>query len=55
MGREDLLQNAILLILSFVGFALVHAMVWKEEKHLTAMHGEKSDQYKKRVSRYFIL
>lgn len=50
-----LLQNIILLVLSLVGFAVVHGMVLKEEKHLTALHGEKYGQYQKRVPRYIII
>ena len=50
-----LLQNIILLILSLVGFAMIHLMVLKEEKHLTALHGDKYRQYRKRVPRYIII
>ena len=50
-----LLQNIILLILSLLGFAMIHLMVLKEEKHLTALHGENYLQYQKRVPRYIIL
>jgi protein-S-isoprenylcysteine O-methyltransferase Ste14 len=38
-----------------VGFAMIHFMVLKEEKHLTALHGEKYRQYQKKVPRYFII
>ncbi|MHC4559821.1 MAG: methyltransferase family protein [Planctomycetota bacterium] len=50
-----LLQNIILLILSLVGFVMIHLMVLKEEKHLTALHGEKYCQYQKKVPRYIII
>ena len=50
-----LLQNIILLVLSVVGFAMIHAMVLREEKHLTALHGDKYRQYRERVPRYIII
>jgi len=50
-----LLQNIILLVLSVVGFAMIHAMVLKEEKHLAVQHGERYHQYQKRVPRYVII
>jgi len=54
-GYTVLLQNVILLFLSMIGCAFIHVMVMKEEEHLTALHGEKYLQYKKRVPRYFII
>ncbi len=50
-----LLQNIILLVLSLAGFAMIHAMVLKEEKHLTALHGDKYRQYQARAPRYIII
>ncbi len=50
-----LLQNIILLVLSLVGFAMIHAMVVKEEKLLTTHHGEKYLKYQERVPRYIII
>jgi protein-S-isoprenylcysteine O-methyltransferase Ste14 len=50
-----LLQNMILLLLSLVGFAMIHSMVLKEEKHLTVLHGDTYRQYQKRVPRYIVV
>jgi protein-S-isoprenylcysteine O-methyltransferase Ste14 len=49
-----LLQNAILLVLSVIGFATVHTMVLKEEKFLTELHGEKYCNYRQRTPRYLM-
>jgi protein-S-isoprenylcysteine O-methyltransferase Ste14 len=54
-GCTVLLQNAILLGLSGIGFLLVHHMIRREEKHLQAQHGDAYLQYRKRVSRYLNL
>ncbi len=54
-GYTVLLQSIILLVLSLIGFALIHAMVLKEEKHLAALHGQEYHQYKQRVPRYLIV
>lgn len=50
-----LLQNLILLLLSLIGFGLIHAMVLKEEQHLFAQHGEAYRQYQRKVPRYFLV
>ena len=50
-----LLQSAILLVLSLVGFALIHSMVLKEERHLAARHGDRYRRYRDRVPRYLIV
>lgn len=55
MAYTVLLQNVILLILSVGGVAMIHLMVLKEEKHLTALHGDNYRQYQKRVPRYIII
>lgn len=49
-----LLRNVILLVLSLVGFALIHAMVLKEERHLNVLHGEVYRRYRERVPRYIL-
>lgn len=50
-----LLQSIILLALSLIGFALIHAMVLKEEEHLTSLYGQEYRQYQQRVPRYMIV
>lgn len=50
-----LLQNVVLLILSFAGFAMIHKMILKEEQYLLSVHGERYLRYKDKVPRYFIL
>ncbi len=50
-----LLQNLLLLVLSVIGFILVHRMILKEEKYLLSLHGDKYLQYKSKVPRYFII
>jgi protein-S-isoprenylcysteine O-methyltransferase Ste14 len=50
-----LLQNIILLVLSCIGFGMVHLMVLKEEQYLATTHGEDYQQYRARVPRYFLI
>lgn len=47
-----LLQSVSLLLLSLVGFALIHAMVLREEQYLVSVHGSKYRQYQGKVPRY---
>ena len=50
-----LLQSILLLVLSFIGFALVHAMIRREEAYLDRVHGQAYLRYKQRVPRYLLL
>jgi protein-S-isoprenylcysteine O-methyltransferase Ste14 len=50
-----LLQNLVLLALSFIGFFMVHAMILKEEAYLESVHGQAYRDYKRRVSRYLVV
>jgi len=50
-----LLQNLVLLLLSFIGFGMIHAMIIKEERYLAITHGEAYQQYSARVPRYFLI
>ena len=50
-----LLKSILLLVLSFIGFALVHAMISREEAYLDRVHGETYLRYKQRVPRYLLL
>ena len=49
-----LLQNLLLLLLALVCFALIHAMILREERHLAAMHGDVYRRYRQRVRRYLL-
>lgn len=46
------LQNIVLLVLSVVGFCMIHIMVNREEAYLAKIHGNDYRQYKKNVPRY---
>jgi protein-S-isoprenylcysteine O-methyltransferase Ste14 len=50
-----LLQNIVLLGLSFIGIVFIHKMILKEEAYLHKVHGEVYIQYKKKVSRYILI
>lgn len=50
-----LLQNAILLGLSLVGFWCIHRMIVKEEAYLSAVHGEAYRRYRRKVPRYILV
>ncbi len=50
-----LLQNLVLLALSGVGLAFIHAMILKEEKHLQNLHGQAYRDYRHRVARYLLI
>ena len=49
-----LLQSALLLGLSAIGFVLVHAMVRREEQYLARLHPQGYHEYCQRVPRYLI-
>lgn len=51
-GYTVLLQSAILLVLSAVGFMLIHLMILREEKHLVTLHPQDYQAYRQRVPRY---
>ncbi len=50
-----LLQNILLLALSGIGFAMVHAMITREEQYLDRVHGDAYRRYRRRVPRYLLL
>jgi protein-S-isoprenylcysteine O-methyltransferase Ste14 len=50
-----LLQNVLLLLLSLLGFYMIHAMILREEEHLARLHGEEYEKYRRTVARYFLV
>ena len=50
-----LLGSLTLMVLTLVGFGMVHAMILREEKYLAQTHGEAYQQYKQRVPRYILI
>jgi len=53
-GYTILLQNLILLGLSFFGFWFIHQMIKKEEDYLNSVHGTAYQSYQQKVARYLI-
>ena len=47
-----LLNSALLLVLSAVGFGMVHAMILREERYLASKHAADYEHYRQRVPRY---
>ena len=47
-----LLHSLALLLLSMLGFGMVHSMVTREEKYLQVVHGSAYSKYKQHVPRY---
>ena len=50
-----LLQNLVLLVLSCIGWGMIHAMILREEKYLATTHGSAYQAYRARVPRYLLL
>jgi protein-S-isoprenylcysteine O-methyltransferase Ste14 len=53
-GYTVLLQNALLLALSLLGFALIHRMIRREEHYLLGVHGDDFRGYCQRTPRYLL-
>ncbi len=50
-----LLQSFFLLVLSVIGFGLVHGMILREERYLAGKHAADYERYRQRVPRYLNL
>lgn len=50
-----LLQSTLLLVLSLVGFGMVHTMVLREERYLAKKHAADYERYLQKVPRYLVL
>ena len=46
------LQSFLLLLLSVIGFGLVHTMILREEHYLASTHAADYERYRQRVPRY---
>ena len=47
-----LLQSLLLLVLSVIGFSMVHTMILREERYLANIHAADYEHYRHRVPRY---
>ncbi len=47
-----LLNSALLLVLSAIGFGMVHAMILREERYLASKHAADYERYRQSVPRY---
>lgn len=47
-----LLKSPLLLILSLIGFGMIHTMILREERYLAKTHGADYERYRQRVPRY---
>tara|TARA_R110002072_G_scaffold110922_1_gene238933 strand:+ start:9435 stop:9971 length:537 start_codon:yes stop_codon:yes gene_type:complete len=50
-----LLQSILLLVLSVIGFGMVHTMILREERYLLNKHAADYERYRNRVPRYLNL
>lgn len=50
-----LLQSILLLVLSVIGFGMVHTMIMREERYLVNKHAADYERYQNRVPRYMNL
>ncbi len=51
-GYTALLKSPLLLMLSLIGFGMIHAMVLREERYLAKAHGADYEHYRQCVPRY---
>mgnify|MGYP001822833706 FL=1 len=47
-----LLESSLLLILSLIGFGMIHTMILREERYLEKTHAADYERYRQRVPRY---
>ena len=51
-GYTTLLKSPLLLILSLIGFGMIHNMILREERYLAKIHAVNYERYRHRVPRY---